>query len=162
MSILTGGCQSCVSRRSKQIKLKTYHLDIRFFETITRCHELEYRVSQRQAIIFLNQFSPVSPRRESLKLISKPSPATSCRLSRKLQIYRKINRCLNSRTIKSIYKLWLHTLSVQRHNMIVRSFNPLTAVSRGSGYKLFVTRYRQPAFRIEHYMQKRAVSRCYG
>ena len=41
-------------------------------------------------------------------------------------------------------------------------FNPLTAVSRGSGYKLFVTRYRQPAFRIEHYMQKRAVSRCYG
>ena len=40
--------------------------------------------------------------------------------------------------------------------------NPLTAISRGSGYKLFVTRYRQPAFRIEHYMQKRAVSRCYG
>ena len=43
-----------------------------------------------------------------------------------------------------------------------RILNPLTAISRSSGYKLFVTRYRQPAFRIEHYMQKRAVSRCYG
>ena len=46
--------------------------------------------------------------------------------------------------------------------LAVSVYNPLTAVSRSSGYKLFVTRYRQPAFRIEHYMQKRAVSRCYG
>ena len=47
-------------------------------------------------------------------------------------------------------------LSINRH------FNPLTAVSRSSGYKLFVTRYRQPAFRIEHYMQNGAVNRCSG
>ena len=45
---------------------------------------------------------------------------------------------------------------------IIYCFNPLTTISRSSGYKLFVTRYRQPAFRIEHYMQKRAVSRCSG
>ena len=43
-----------------------------------------------------------------------------------------------------------------------RNINPLTAVSRSSGYKLFVTRYRQPAFRIEHYMQNGAVNRCSG
>ena len=40
--------------------------------------------------------------------------------------------------------------------------NPLTAISRSSGYKLFVTRCRQPAFRIEHYMQNGAVNRCSG
>ena len=40
--------------------------------------------------------------------------------------------------------------------------NPLTAVSRGSRYKFFVTLYGQPAIRIEHCMQKRAVSRRSG
>ena len=50
----------------------------------------------------------------------------------------------------------------QAYDCFLSKFNPLTAVSRGSGYKLFVTRYRPPVFRIEHYMQKRAVSRCYG
>ena len=37
--------------------------------------------------------------------------------------------------------------------------NPLTAVSWGSGYKFCVKLYSEPAIRIEHYMQKRAVSR---
>ena len=41
-------------------------------------------------------------------------------------------------------------------------FNPLTAVSRGSGYKFFVTLYGEPVIRIEHYMQKLAVSRWPG
>ena len=45
---------------------------------------------------------------------------------------------------------------------LVGRFNPLTDVSRGSGYKFFVTLYGQPAVRIEHYMQKRAVSRRSG
>ena len=42
------------------------------------------------------------------------------------------------------------------------SVNPLTAVSLGSGYKFFVTLYGELAIRIEHYMQKRAVSRQPG
>ena len=40
--------------------------------------------------------------------------------------------------------------------------NSLTAVSRGSGYKFFVTMYHQPGIRIEHYMQIGAVSRGPG
>ena len=42
------------------------------------------------------------------------------------------------------------------------ALNPLTDVSRGSGYNFFVTLYGEPAVRIEHYMQKRAVSRRPG
>ena len=30
--------------------------------------------------------------------------------------------------------------------------NPLIAISRGSGYKFFVTMYHESAIRIEHYM----------
>ena len=45
---------------------------------------------------------------------------------------------------------------------MVACVNPLTAISRSSGYKLFVTRCRKPAFRIEHYMQNGAVNRCSG
>ena len=41
------------------------------------------------------------------------------------------------------------------HSFIHLLIYPLTAVSRGSGYKFFVTMYSQPAIRIEHYMQKR-------
>ena len=48
------------------------------------------------------------------------------------------------------------------YNRYLNTFNPLTAVSRGSGYKFFVTLYGEPAIRIEHYMQKRAVSRRSG
>ena len=48
------------------------------------------------------------------------------------------------------------------YKLCVTVFNPLTAISRSSGYKLFVTRCRQPAFRIEHYMQNGAVNRCSG
>ena len=42
------------------------------------------------------------------------------------------------------------------------TLNPLTAVSRGSGYKFFVTLYHEPAVRIEHYMQNWAASRWPG
>ena len=41
-------------------------------------------------------------------------------------------------------------------------FNPLTVVTRGSGYKFFVTLYHEPAVRIEHYMQNWAASRRPG
>ena len=37
--------------------------------------------------------------------------------------------------------------------------NPLTAISRGSGCKFFVTLYHEPVVRIEHYMQNGADSR---
>ena len=36
--------------------------------------------------------------------------------------------------------------------------NPLIAVSRGSGYKFFVTLYDEPAIRIEHYTCKNGLS----
>ena len=42
------------------------------------------------------------------------------------------------------------------------TLNPLTAVSRGSGYKFFVTLHHEPAIRIEHYMQNGADSRRPG
>ena len=60
-------------------------------------------------------------------------------------------------------------------NALCYTLNPLTAVSRGSGYKFFVTLYgepairtlhakkgRQPAARIERYMQIDTVSRRPG
>ena len=40
--------------------------------------------------------------------------------------------------------------------------NPLTAVSRWAGYKFFVTMYREPAGRLECYMQIRTASRRAG
>ena len=43
-----------------------------------------------------------------------------------------------------------------------QAFNPLTAVSRGSGYKFFVTMCHQPGIRLEHYMQIGTVSRGPG
>ena len=42
------------------------------------------------------------------------------------------------------------------------TLNSLTAVSRGSGYKFFVTMYHQPGIRTEHYMQNGAISRGPG
>ena len=48
------------------------------------------------------------------------------------------------------------------YHLLLIIVNPLTAVSRRSGYKFFVTMYGQPAVRIESYMKKRAVSRWSG
>ena len=59
-------------------------------------------------------------------------------------------------------KLLYIMCAVITHNSVkkTKSFiNLLTAVSRRSGYTFFVTLYGEPAIRIEHYMQKRAVSR---
>ena len=63
-------------------------------------------------------------------------------------------------TAKSRVRLTWHT------NFIVMfwssSLNPLTAVSRRAGYTFFVTMYREPAGRLEWYMQIRPVSRRAG